>query len=243
MTLGSPDPYAVLGVPRDASEDQIAQARRRLSREYHPDVNPAAGAAARFDQVQQAFRLLSDPATRSRYDRARDERGGARVTRDPGGGYGFATEASPEVFIQPTSVDFGLLTPRRPYADAKVTVAWTGAWPGRLESTPGGKWWASLGSERPATGCIVFYLRAHAHAGTPNGRQHAEFTVIFDDTALTVQLAGEIQGEFAPGSRPDFTPLPRADLRLRPAWPGRVQPWVVLVVALAFVLIMIAVTR
>jgi hypothetical protein len=243
VTLGSPDPYAVLGVPRDASEDQIAQARRRLSREYHPDVNPAPGAAARFDEVQQAFHLLSDPATRSRYDRARGEQGGARMMRDPGGGYGLAREASPEVFIQPASVDFGLLTPKRPYADAKVTVAWTGAWPGRLESTPGGEWWASLGSERPATGCIVFYLRAHAHAGTPNGRQHAEFTVIFDDTALTVQLAAEIQGEFAPGSRPDFTPLPQAALGLKPVWPGHVQPWLVLILALAFVLIMIAITR
>ena len=72
MTLRA-DPYAVLGVPRDASADQIGQARRRLSREYHPDVNPAPDAAARFDEVQRAFDLLSDPAARSRYDRAHDE--------------------------------------------------------------------------------------------------------------------------------------------------------------------------
>jgi hypothetical protein len=61
MALG-PDPYEVLGVPRDATGDQIAQARRRLSRELHPDVNSAPDAAARFDQVQQAFDVLSDPA-------------------------------------------------------------------------------------------------------------------------------------------------------------------------------------
>jgi hypothetical protein len=242
MTLSS-DPYAVLGVPRDASEDQIAQARRRLSREYHPDVNPAPGAAVRFDEVQQAFHLLSDPAARSEYDRAHDEKGRTHVMRDPRGGYGLATEASPGIFIQPTLVDFGHLTPKRPRADAKVTVAWTGVPPGRMESTPGGEWWANLGSERPATSCIVFYLRAHAHAGTPNGRQQAQFTVIFDDTALTVQLMAEIQGEFAPGSRPDFTPRPQPGLEQRKsAVPDPVQPWLMVIFAMVFLLLMIATT-
>lgn len=243
MTLGS-DPYMVLGVPRDAGEDQIAQARRRLSREFHPDVNAAPDAAARFDEVQQAFHLLSDPAARSEYDRARDEQGRTHVMRDPGGGYGLATEASPGIFIQPTSVDFGRLTPERPCADARVSVAWTGVPPGRMESTPGGEWWANLGSERPATSCIVFYLRAHAHAGTPNGRQHAQFTVIFDDTALVVQLVAEIQGEFPPGSRPDFTPRPEPGFEWRkPAVPEEVQPWLVVIFALVFLLVMVATTR
>ena len=91
MALES-DPYVVLGVPRDASGDQIAQARRRLSRKYHPDVNLAPDAAARFDEVQQAFQLLSDPAARSRYDRARDEQRRARVVDDPRVGYGPAAE-------------------------------------------------------------------------------------------------------------------------------------------------------
>jgi hypothetical protein len=240
MTLGS-DPYAVLGVPRDASEDQIAQARRRLSREYHPDVNPAPGAAARFDEVQQAFHLLSDPAARSEYDQAHDQQGRTRVTRDPGWGYGVATETSPGIFIQPASVDFGCLTPKRPRADAKVTVAWPGAPPGRLECTPGGEWWANLGSEWPATSCVVFYLRAHAHAGTPNGRMRAQFTVIFDDTTLTVQLAAEIQGEFPPGSRPDFTPRPQPGLeRRQSAVLDDVLPWLVVCVALVVLLFMIA---
>src|SRR5580704_647823 len=101
MALG-PDPYAVLGVPRDASQDQIAQARRQLSREYHPDVNPAPDAAARFDEIQQAYHQLS--AAGPKCDQAHDEHGRARVVRDPGGGYGSATEASPGIFIQPTSV-------------------------------------------------------------------------------------------------------------------------------------------
>jgi hypothetical protein len=248
MALGS-DPYAVLGVSRDASDDQIAQARRRLSREYHPDVNPAPDAAARFDEVQQAYHRLSaarpelDRARddRARDDRARDARGRTRVVRDPGGGYGSATEASPGIFIQPTSVDFGRLTPTRPRANAKVTVAWTGAPPARLESTPGSEWWANLGSEQPATSCIVFYLRAHAHAGTRNGRQQAQFTVIFDDTTLTVQLRAEIQGEFPPGSRPDFTPRPQPGTGGRmAAVSAELRAWLVVILALVVLLLVIA---
>jgi len=237
MALG-PDPYVVLGVPRDASDDQIAQARRRLSREYHPDVNPAPDAAARFAEVQQAYHQLS--AATPECDRARGEQVRTRVARDPGGGYGSATEASPGIFVQPASVDFGLLTPARPRADAKVTVAWTGASPARLESTPGSGWWANLGAAQPATSCIVFHLRAHAHAGTRNGRQHAEFTVIFDDTTLTVQLRAEIQGEFPPGSRPDFTPLPQPGTEGRTAaLPAELRAW--LVVILALLILMLAI--
>ena len=242
MALGS-DPYEVLGVPRDASDEQIAQARRKLSREYHPDVNPAPDAAARFDEVQRAYHKLS--GARPGDARARDEQGKTRVMRDPGGGYGSVTEAAPGIFIQPTSVDFGRLTPERPCADARVTVAWTGASPRRLESTPGSEWWASLGSEQPATSCIVFYLRAHAHAGTRNGRRHAQFTVIFDDTVLTVQLAAEIQGEFPPGSRPDFTPRPQPDLEWRePVIPEHLKIWLVAVVfALVFLVYLVVTTR
>ena len=242
MALGS-DPYEVLGVPRDASDDEIAQARRRLSREYHPDVNPAPDAAARFDEVQRAYRLLS--GARPENARARDEQGRTRVMRDPGGGYESVTEPAPGIFIQPASVDFGRLTPERPCADAKVTVAWTGASPGRLESAQGSEWWANLGSEQPATSCVVFYLRAHAHAGTRNGRQHAQFTVIFDDTVLAVQLAAEIQGKFPPGSRPDFTPRPQPGPDWRePAVPEHVKVWLlVLAFALIFLVYMVVTAR
>jgi curved DNA-binding protein CbpA len=80
MALGA-DPYEVLGVPRDASDDQIARARRQLSRAYHPDVNRAPDAAARFDEVQQAYHRLS--GTRPQGGRDRDDRGGPGATRSP----------------------------------------------------------------------------------------------------------------------------------------------------------------
>ena len=215
MTTLGPDPHVVLGVPRDASDEEIARARRRLSREFHPDVNPAPDAAAHFDEVQRAYQLLSAGrrvADGARFDRApdkrvRDEQGRTRVMRDPAGAYGFATEASPGIFLQPVAVDFGRLTASRPRADATVTVAWTGAEPARLENSPGGGWWGCVSAVRPGTSCVVFHLRAQPHAGTAEGRQRAQFTVIVDDTTLTVDLTADVQGEFPPGPVPPMKPL------------------------------------
>jgi molecular chaperone DnaJ len=62
------DHYAVLGVERGASADEIRSAYRKLARQYHPDVNAAADAAARFKEVTQAYEILSDPEKRQRYD-------------------------------------------------------------------------------------------------------------------------------------------------------------------------------
>ena len=62
------DHYEVLGVPRDASADDIKKAYRRLARELHPDVNPSEDAQERFKEVTHAYDVLSDPQTRQRYD-------------------------------------------------------------------------------------------------------------------------------------------------------------------------------
>ena len=62
------DFYQTLGVPRNASQDEIQRAYRQLARTYHPDINHDPGAEDRFKEVSEAYDVLSDPQTRRRYD-------------------------------------------------------------------------------------------------------------------------------------------------------------------------------
>jgi curved DNA-binding protein CbpA len=64
-----PDHYEVLGVPRDASTEDIERARKRLALVWHPDRNQSQDAAAHFDEVQKAAEVLRDPGARAAYDR------------------------------------------------------------------------------------------------------------------------------------------------------------------------------
>ena len=62
------DFYQILGVPRDASQEDIQRAYRKLARTYHPDVNHDPAAEDRFKEASEAYDVLSDPQTRRRYD-------------------------------------------------------------------------------------------------------------------------------------------------------------------------------
>ena len=62
------DYYKVMGVARDAPQDEIKRAYRRLARKYHPDVSKEAGAEDRFKEVGEAYEVLSDPEKRAAYD-------------------------------------------------------------------------------------------------------------------------------------------------------------------------------
>lgn len=65
----SRDYYHVLGVPRDASDDDIKKAFRQKAKQYHPDANPEdSGAEARFKEVNEAYEVLSDDDKRAAYN-------------------------------------------------------------------------------------------------------------------------------------------------------------------------------
>ncbi len=222
------DPYAVLGVSRDATDAQIAQARRRLSRQYHPDVNSAADARTRFEEVQAAFDLLGDPTARAEYDRA----GGLGTARRAARPAGAATGPAHGIVVQPTSVDFGRLGEGRPVADATVTVTWTGARPSRITSDQGSEWWATVGSAVSASSRVaVFHLRARAPAGMPDGRRDAQFTATLGDTSVVVPLTAEF-------SRVVWPPVPdAAGQRPRVTWVN----WLLVAVFLVILIVTFAV--
>jgi molecular chaperone DnaJ len=85
------DYYAILGVPRGASAEQIKRAYRKLARELHPDVNPDDEAQRRFQDVTAAYEVLTDPQKRQIVDLGGDplEPGRGGAGGDPFSGFGF----------------------------------------------------------------------------------------------------------------------------------------------------------
>lgn len=80
------DFYELLGVPKTASADEIKKAYRKLAMQYHPDVNKAPDAAAKFKEVTEAYEVLADAKKRQQYDQF------GHAAFDPSrgmGGFGF----------------------------------------------------------------------------------------------------------------------------------------------------------
>jgi curved DNA-binding protein len=85
MSSRSRDPYDVLGVARDASQEDIRRAYRRLARSHHPDVSKEPDAETRFKDISEAYDVLRDTERREAYDRFGPD---WRAARQAGAGAG-----------------------------------------------------------------------------------------------------------------------------------------------------------
>lgn len=105
--MANKDYYEILGVAKDASEDEIKHAYRKLSKKWHPDINKAPDAEAKFKEINEAYEVLSDPQKRANYDQYGSADGaaggfggggaGAGGFGDFGGGQGFGFD---DIFSQ-----------------------------------------------------------------------------------------------------------------------------------------------
>src|SRR5512136_1227334 len=98
------DYYEVLGLKRDATEEEIKKAYRKLAFKYHPDRNKDKEAEGRFKEINEAYEVLSDSQKRASYDRY-----GHAGMQNLGGFEGFGGFRDPfEIFEEIFGASFGM---------------------------------------------------------------------------------------------------------------------------------------
>ena len=103
------DLYAALGVPRDASAEDIRKAYRALAKEHHPDLNPGNKTAEeRFKAIASAYDILGDTDKRGRYDRGEIDAAGAEARPEHPSYRGYAEGAPGGRYRQPPGAGPGM---------------------------------------------------------------------------------------------------------------------------------------
>ena len=138
MPIGQKDYYEVLGVDKNATEQEIKKAYRRLARKYHPDVNKDdENATEKFKEINEAYEVLKDPDKRAQYDQfghAGMEQGGF----DPSGfgGFGnfgdFGTDIFDDIFENFLAVDLAGRKKTVQSAEPISGMIWKYLWKKRL---------------------------------------------------------------------------------------------------------------
>ena len=86
--MANKDYYSVLGVDKNASDDEIKSAYRRLAKKYHPDINKTDEAAEKFKEINEAYEVLGDSKKRANYDQFGSADGNPFGNGGGGGGFG-----------------------------------------------------------------------------------------------------------------------------------------------------------
>lgn len=86
--MANKDYYSILGVDKNASEDEIKSAYRRLAKKYHPDLNKTEEAANKFKEINEAYEVLGDPNKRANYDQFGSAEGNPFGAGGSSGGFG-----------------------------------------------------------------------------------------------------------------------------------------------------------
>src|SRR4051812_1151222 len=116
------DYYGILGVPRNASADEIKKAYRKLARELHPDLNPSVEAQERFKEVTAAYEVLSDPQKREIVDLGGDPLASGAASAGAAGPFGGFADIMDAFFGGTMGASRGPRSRIRPGADALVHV-------------------------------------------------------------------------------------------------------------------------
>ena len=170
--------YETLGVPRQATPEQIQQRYRELARRYHPDVAKDTALSRQiFTQITFAYQVLRDPKQRAAYDQTLSAPPPARPSAPR------PTQRPPAPSPAAPSVK---PTPRRPPERSTLQSAGME----RLLSEAEGDALAEAGEYEPA---LAFYRRARSN--TPNPQLEAKITRLEAELARNVSDAGEAEGD------------------------------------------------